>query len=169
MNNFVFSTWLNSTGGPLIVMEEARANLWSGTSGMPSGALSDYDIACKTADYAASLSVHGTDVLVLGDEPLQTMVATTADIRLIVRWKWADSDADVRSAIERFDFNAATPIERMNIRWSDTPLVMFDAADVFNAAECLRFSAWIGMNTVTTFIHEPTVSTSLLIHAIAPT
>jgi hypothetical protein len=145
--------------------KEARANLWSGANGTPS----DYDMACQPIDYAASLSMHGTDVLVLGDEPLQTMVATAAGIQLLVRWKWADSDADVRKEIERFDLDAASPIERLNIHWSDQPLVMFDAADVFNAAACLRFSARIGMNTVTTFIHEPTARTSLLIHAITPT
>ncbi|RBB31836.1 hypothetical protein DPV79_40210 [Burkholderia reimsis] len=162
MNKYAISDWINSSGGPLVVMEEAKAPLWNGSSGNPS----DFDLSCQPADYAGRLAVHGADVLVLGDEPLQTAVATSDSQQLIVRWKWADSEADVLTAIEKIDFGAINIIEELTINWINQPLVVFDAADTFDPAQCLRLSTHRGANQVSTFIYQPTSRTSLLVHSI---
>ncbi|MFC0397422.1 Imm21 family immunity protein [Paraburkholderia rhizosphaerae] len=163
MNKYVISDWINSSGGPLVVMEEAKALLWNGMSGNPS----DYDLACQSADYSNKLALHGTDVLVLGDEPLQTAVATSDSRLLIVRWKWADSEADVLGAIEQIDVGMVNIVEKLTINWANQPLVVFDAVDTFHPSRCLRFSAHSGASKVETFIYQPTSRTSLLVHAIA--
>ncbi|KVF64941.1 Imm21 family immunity protein [Burkholderia vietnamiensis] len=163
MSKYVFLNWINSSGGPLVVMEEAKASLWNGMGGSPS----DFDLACQSVDYANKLTLHGSDVLVLGDEPLQTAIATSDSRQLIVRWKWADNEADVRAAIEHIDFNTINIIEKLKINWVNQPLVVFDAVDIFDPAQCLRFSTHSGSNEVSTFIHQPTSRTSLLVHAIA--
>jgi hypothetical protein len=105
-------------------------------------------------------------VLVLGDEPLQTAIATSDDFLLIIRWKWADSEADVHAAIKKIDFDAVSYIEKLNIEWLDKQLVMFDAADVFNSRQCLRLKINSRKNEISTFIYEPTSTTALLIHVI---
>ncbi|MCA8277346.1 immunity 21 family protein [Burkholderia sp. AU30280] len=163
MNKFVISDWISSSGGPLVVMEEAKASLWNGMSGNPS----DYDLACQSADYSSKLAVHGSDVLVLGDEPLQTAVATSDSRLLIVRWKWADSEANVRVAIEQIDFDTVNVVEKLTITWANQPLVLFDAVDTFDPSHRLKFSAHLDSNEVSTFICQPTSRTSLLVHAIA--
>ncbi|WP_018606547.1 Imm21 family immunity protein [Uliginosibacterium gangwonense] len=163
MSKYVISDWMNSSGGPLVVTEEAKAPLWNGMRGNPS----DYDLACQSADYTCKLALHGSDVLVLGDEPLQTAIATSDSHQLIVRWKWADSEADVRAAIEQIDFSKMDLVEKLTVNWSDLLLVMFDAVDTFDATKCLRFATNFGENEVSTFIYQPTSRTSLLVHAIA--
>ncbi|WP_347554685.1 Imm21 family immunity protein [Robbsia sp. KACC 23696] len=160
--SYSFSNWLNSSGGPLVMMEERKAHLWTGVN----GTTADYEVACQSDDYASQILSHGANVLILGDEPLQTMVAIGSGVQLLVRWKWADSDADVRSAIEQLDLSAASPIETLAINWPSESLVIFDSADTFNPAANLKFSASVGMNAVSTFIHEPTPRLSLLIHAV---
>ncbi|QVN23426.1 Imm21 family immunity protein [Burkholderia pyrrocinia] len=162
MNRYAISDWINSSGGPFVAVEETTAPLWTGTSGSPS----DYDLACQSVDYASKLKLHGADVLVLGDEPLQTAVAISDSRQLIVRWKWADSDADVRDAIEKIDFDMIDVIERLTVNWVNQPLVVFDAADVFDPTQCLRLATRHGTNEVTTFIYQPTPRTSLLVHSI---
>jgi hypothetical protein len=162
MTKYVFSDWLNGSGGPLVAMEEAKASLWTGVDGSPS----DFDQACQSADYASRLLLHACDVLVLGDEPLQTAIATCSDHQLIVRWKWADSESDVRDAIDQLDVNAVDVVEKVVVEWIDQPLVLFDAADIFDPAQCLRFSTHPGPNEVSTFIYTPSPRTSLLVHSI---
>jgi hypothetical protein len=162
MSKYAISDWINSSGGPLVMMEEAAALLWSGSNGNQS----DYDLACQSNDYASKLALHGSDVLVLGDEPLQTLVATSDKSQLIVRWKWADSDAEVRVAIEKIDLQAVEIIERLNLNLVDEHLVIFDAADTFDSNECLRLSMSSGAKEVSTFIFQPTPRTSLLVHSI---
>lgn len=164
MTKYVFSDWLNSSGGPLVVMEEGKAPLWTGAGGSPS----DYDRACQSADYASKLLVHSSEILVLGDEPLQTAIATSNDRQLIVRWKWADSESDVRDAIDQLDLSAVDVIEKLVVDWKDQALVMFDAAETFDPAQCRRFSTRSGPNEVSTFICAPSPRTSILVHALTP-
>jgi hypothetical protein len=162
MRKFNFSEWLSSSGGPLVVVDESKAALWTGIDGQPS----DYEIACQASDYVSTLTMHGSEVLVLGDEPLQTAIATSDDFLLIIRWKWADSEADVHAAIKKIDFDAVSYIEKLNIEWLDKQLVMFDAADAFNSRQCLRLKINSRKNEISTFIYEPTSTTALLIHVI---
>lgn len=164
MSKFKFSTWLSSSGGPLIVMDESRANLWTGIDGQPS----DYDLACQSNDYAEKLTTHNSQVVVLGDEPLQTAIATAEDLLLIVRWKWAESEADVKAEVEKIDFGLVSFIEKLAVEWVDTTLVMFDAADTFDPDESLKFQIHSRVSEVSTFIYDPTPDTSLLIHVVKP-
>ncbi len=164
MSKFNFSTWLSSSGGPLIVMDESRAKLWTGVDGQPS----DYDLACQVNDYAEKLTVHDSQVMVLGDEPLQTAIATADGLQLIVRWRWAESETDVEAEVEKIDFGSILYIENLVVEWADRKLVVFDAADTFESGACLTFQIQSPRSEVLTFIYDPTPDTSLLIHVIKP-
>lgn len=164
MSKFTFSKWLSSSGGPLIVMDESRANLWGGFEGQPS----DYEIACQSGNYAEKLIMHNAEILVLGDEPLQTSIAKSENLILILRWKWAEDKADIYEAINEIDLDLISSIESIDIQWGETRLVVFDAADTFNSADCLKFQTHSTANNIITFIYEPTAETSVLIHAVSP-
>ncbi|WP_244814032.1 Imm21 family immunity protein [Caballeronia sp. Lep1P3] len=164
MSKFKFSSWLSSSEGPLVVMDEAKAASWNGIDGQPS----DYDLACQTRDYTSKLTVHGAGALVLADEPLQTAIATAADTLLLVRWKWADGEADVQAEVEKMDLGTVSYVEKLDVEWIDRQLVMFDAADVFDPRRCLAFVTSSRRNKILTFMYEPTPRTSLLVHAFNP-
>lgn len=164
MTQFKFSKWLSSTGGPLIVMPKNRAFLWKGIDGNPS----DYNLACQTSDYAEKLELHDEKILVLGDEPLQTAIATSEKKIAILRWKWASSEAAVRQAIESLDFDSHAYIESIVIEWTDTKLVIFDAADKFHTENSLTLTIRSRKSRVLTLIHEPSPETAILIHVIQP-
>jgi len=173
MNKYVVSDWIDSTGGPFIVMEEAKAPLWNGIwNGLNEDGVwdgehsSDYDLACQCEGYVGKLTLYGTDVLVLSDEPLSTTVALSDDQLLIVRWNWAESKASALEAIQQIDCNAATIIEKLVVDWVNQHLVLFDSSDRFDPAQCLRFSTDQGAHEVATFVYQPTPETSLLAHSI---
>lgn len=162
MSRFTCSTWLTSTGGPLILMDSAKACLWTEIDGQPS----DYDLACQTSDYAQTLITHGAQVVVLGDEPLPTTIATRDDVLLLVRWRWAESEADVQAALDNLDFGQVSYIERLSVEWAGTELVLFDAAYNAGSTEGLNVQLHSRNTEISTFVYEPTPDTALLIHAI---
>ncbi|MFD9432040.1 Imm21 family immunity protein [Streptomyces sp. NPDC060002] len=61
-------TWLETEGGPLIVVPRTALPLWPGTEG-------DYDRACEMMGFVGALALpDGAEALVLGDEPLSGSV-----------------------------------------------------------------------------------------------
>ena len=109
MSRFRFTDWINSTGGPLVAFEEKSAHKWTGIQGDPS----DYEIACQAKGYVDMVHLHGSEILVFGDEPLQTLAAYCETSILIVRWMWAESEHGIFSEIEKIDLNNINYVESM--------------------------------------------------------
>ncbi|MGW0394027.1 Imm21 family immunity protein [Streptomyces sp. NPDC003042] len=111
-------TWLETEGGPFIVVPHAALSHWTGTEG-------DYDRACEVMDLVGVLELpDGAEALVLGDEPLST--AYLPEDRVLVRWCHAEGEEGVADIIL-----AGLP----TAEWEEGPvlsttgeLVMFDAA-----------------------------------------
>ncbi|MFE6868814.1 Imm21 family immunity protein [Kitasatospora sp. NPDC057692] len=111
-------TWLETEGGPFIVLPRDVLSHWSGTEG-------DYDRACEVRGLVGVLGLpDGAEALVLGDEPLST--AYLPDRRVLVRWHYAESEEGVVDIVL-----AGLP----TAEWEEGPvlrtageLVMFDAA-----------------------------------------
>jgi hypothetical protein len=155
---------MNSLGGPLVALEEKCAHLWNGIAGEPS----DYDLSCLASGYTGKIFTHGSEVLVLGDEPLQTCIATSIDSIFIVRWLWADRDEDVFREIKKIDLKSVQYIDSIKITWKFKEIILFDAADRSNINNCVSFSVLSNENKISTFLLHPNKRTSLLVHAIAP-
>lgn len=82
--------WVESLGGPLIVVPEAILPSWrGGADEEPPDADDDYERACAVADYAGVIPVGDGQGLVLGDEPATTCYLP--EHRAFVRWAAADS------------------------------------------------------------------------------
>jgi hypothetical protein len=164
MKSFHFSKWINSLGGPLVALEEKCVHMWNGVEGEPS----DYDLSCLVSGYTGKIFTHGSEVLVLGDEPLQTCIATNIDSLFIVRWLWADSDEDVFKEIKKINLKSAQYIDSINITWKFKEIILFDAVDRCDINESVSFSVLSNKNKISTFLLNPNKRVSLLVHAIEP-
>ncbi|MER6393795.1 Imm21 family immunity protein [Streptomyces sp. NPDC001523] len=151
-------TWLDTEGGPFIVVPRAALSHWSGTEG-------DYDRACEVTELVDILALSdGAEALVLGGEPLST--AHLPDYRLLVRWCYAESEDGIADIIR-----AGLP----TAEWDEGPvlsttgeLVLFDAAYFGTEVGTLTDSAALelgpGRYRVDSASLEPDPLTSFLIH-----
>jgi hypothetical protein len=114
--------WVESEGGPLIVLPEGSVASWGGRHGQDGE--TDYD-RTLTVDGLISLLRFGAETaLILGDEPAST--AYLPERNTFVRWYCADSEQalldGVEAAIDSAEWEAG-------IFWDVTgPVVLFEAA-----------------------------------------
>ncbi|MER8185046.1 Imm21 family immunity protein [Kitasatospora sp. NPDC094015] len=87
--------WIESEGGPLVVLPEEALGAWRGTDGDAPD--SDYARACAVDGYAAVIPAGPAEALVLGDEPAATTYLP--EHRLFVRWCAAESEAALFAAL----------------------------------------------------------------------
>lgn len=108
----------------MILIPQVLRPRWRGTLGVPS----DYELACGVEDYVGVIEKDGSQVLVLGDEPLQTAVASVNGRPCLVRWVYAPStDAAESSVAAMASVHLGTPVESVAIRIASSPLVLMDA------------------------------------------
>ncbi|MGW1773731.1 immunity 21 family protein [Streptomyces sp. NPDC002104] len=114
--------WVESGGGPLIVVPEVVLSSWSGADGDASE--TDYDRACGVDGYAGLVAVGQVEALVLGDDPAST--SFLPERGLFVRWCAAASEEELLGSIDVALAEAVWEPEQM---W-DVPGagVLFDAA-----------------------------------------
>lgn len=86
--------WIQSTGGPFVLISNELLDRWSGYYG-------DYDRACGIQDWLGVLDVGSGQALVLNDEPMQTTAWSAGDRTLLVRWHHATSEEAVVGQLER--------------------------------------------------------------------
>lgn len=143
--------WINTTGGPIVVLQALHAAAWGGAEDDPDcedelDGWGDYGTACRVDDriglvgygepvegiapqYKAEFGPDGAPfrALVLGDEPLMSTFVPVH--RIALRWYCADSYehlfATVEAALPQADWTS--PLE-----WEVPPggLVMMDSAFV---------------------------------------
>lgn len=162
MKAYEFSDWIESSGGPLVVIEKHLAPLWGGTNGNPS----DFDLACDTVNYVELVSTRSVTALVLGDEPLRTIAAHSDGHTLIVRWRWATSEQDVLKAIQSIKL-PSTYEEHLDIVLPSGTLAMFDSATQYSETGVINLKTHAGKNAIQTFTYSPNPEMNLLIHKIS--
>ncbi|MET8261772.1 Imm21 family immunity protein [Micromonospora sp. NPDC005205] len=91
--------WVDSGGGPLIVVPTTALGQWKGASDDDDDSWGDYDRACRVDGYVGVLDVGAAQALVLADEPASTTYLP--DRRIFVRWLYADSEAEVVRLVPR--------------------------------------------------------------------
>ncbi|MET8451378.1 immunity 21 family protein [Streptomyces sp. NPDC005209] len=127
--------WVESGGGPLIVVPEAVLPFWAGADGEDMA--TDYDRACEVDGYVGLLPVGNSAALVLGDEPAST--SYLPDHAAFVRWSAANSEEELLAGVPAALDAAAWGDE---VRWDvPGPVVLFDSAwpgDESERAEHLR-------------------------------
>ncbi|MFD7972751.1 Imm21 family immunity protein [Streptomyces clavifer] len=126
--------WVESMGGPLIVVPVSALASWGGcTEGglMAADATTpdDYDRACAVNDLAGVIPVdeNGAQALVLADEPATSCYLPQH--RAFLRWLAADSEAGLRAAADTVLADQATVWEECGTWASDGPAVLMDSAE----------------------------------------
>ncbi|MFD7028292.1 Imm21 family immunity protein [Streptomyces sp. NPDC059917] len=128
-------TWVESMGGPLIVVPVSALHQWDGCTkeGVILGGTDepdDYDRACAVEEYAAVISLGDTgtaSALVLGDEAASTCYLP--EQKLFLRWLAADSDTELLAAAAAVLSDPATPWEDCGVWETDGPAVLMDSAE----------------------------------------
>ncbi|MEW2132419.1 Imm21 family immunity protein [Streptomyces sp. NPDC005435] len=126
--------WVESMGGPLIVVPVSALAAWQGcteTGAMAGDATApdDYDRACAVDGLAGVIAVGeaGAQALVLADEPATSCYLP--EHRAFLRWLAADSEAGLRAAAETVLAVPATRWEECGTWVSDGPAVLMDSAE----------------------------------------
>jgi hypothetical protein len=127
--------WVESGGGPLVVVPETVLSFWAGADGEDMA--TDYDRACEVDGYVGLLPVGDSVALVLGDEPAST--AYLPDQGTFVRWSAANSEDELLAEVPAA---LAAAVWENEVRWNvPGPVVLFDSAwpgDEADRAEHLR-------------------------------
>lgn len=166
--------WLNSAGGPLILLERESGPYWMGNletaeSRRGEGAThpTDYDRACGVEDYVGLILVGPSQALVLNDEPMQTTWwPLDKSNGMLVRWRWATNEDEVFAVMSNIPTNVWEDTG-LNLRFSNGDLILFDSAYHFNEIESsisIRLEA--GLYSIQTAEYRPTPTVSLVLHRL---
>jgi hypothetical protein len=104
-----------------------------GTAGLSIGdvtdAKTDYDRACAVSEYAGVIRCGPGNVLVLGDEPMQSAFIDGGENQLaIARWVYSQSDRDAGEILQESMDGGLEIAGRISFEIEHGPMVMFDAA-----------------------------------------
>ncbi len=135
---------------------------WQGTRGVPS----DYDVACGVEGYVGVIEKDGSQVLVLGDEPLQTAIASLNGRSCLVRWAYAPSHEAAQHSIAAMEpIHLRGPLESVAIRIVHSPLVLMDAgAPGESPGVTSEVELTPGAYSVHVYEFAPTQDTKFLVH-----
>jgi hypothetical protein len=173
--------WVESKGGPLVVLEKELMNAWSGlrpsrpncdlTNDLTTSAESDYSRACAIDDYVGIISIRGGHALVLGDEPLRTTwwppLETTPG--LLVRWWSAVNESRVIELMQRSSEASFEP-RSLPFTVNSREMILSDAALTGNRLQDqgLTFELMPAVYSVETAFYRPDEKTSLWLHRLSP-
>ena len=187
--------WMNSAGGPLLLVPGELLLSWGGvcppTDGRkieatfrwdgPDSSACDYDRACDVDGYLALLEIGDGQGLVLGGDPMGTawwpLMASDGTGAcmggILIRWFYADSEADVIEAVARVP-EAAWADDGLALVVGQEPLYLMDSASPggelgeFVHEDHLKIHLPAGRYAVATAVVEPDPHTSLVLHQLKP-
>ena len=163
-------TWVESTGGPLILLEEDLVPHWRGYLSLSDSSLTDYERACEVSDYLGTIGVGSGSGLVLGEQPYSTtwLPASELDYGIIVRWVCAENEAAVIQALN----------ELSNRNWQRTDvvvevttgkLILFDSASPgYDIKTFIAVQIPKGSYVAETLHYDAHKDTSLTLHRFVP-
>lgn len=118
-------TWVDSRGGPLIVVPTAVLPEWAGGSPDYDVTAGDYGRACAVDDLAGVIAVGGATAIVLGDEPAST--CWLPEHMAFLRWIAAESEAAIRGAASTVLVDPETVWEDAGTWETPGPAVLIDS------------------------------------------
>ena len=161
--------WIESAGGPLLLLEKSLLPRWHGYA-RNDATMTDYERACEIADYLGVVRVGSGYGVVLGEEPFSTTWwhCQKSGLSLIVRWVYAESEAKIIEALKSLppDHWLTTNVE-LEIREGE--LILFDAACPFTEIDnSLTIKIPQGCYIAETLHYKPNEDTSLILHRFVP-
>ncbi|MEV8375853.1 Imm21 family immunity protein [Kribbella sp. NPDC056861] len=124
--------WVESMGGPLIVVPVSALGNWNGCTlqGMIAGEgliVDDYDRACELVELAGVIDIGDQQGLLLGD--ISSPSCYLAEHKVFVRWDGADSAEQLFEATERLLADENTAWDDCGVWETDGPAVLMDSAE----------------------------------------
>jgi hypothetical protein len=180
--NYGLSTWVESNGGPLLLLARDLLPFWSGIRPSNVSAADfdnvydydfdcDYNRACEVKDYLGLIEVASGTGLVLGGEPLSTtwwQIHDDLKLGLLVRWMWADDEASVIQSLANIPESIWEP-GNLICHVGTEPLCLFDSAYLGseiaeNKSESLLMEINPGAYSLATADYSPDEETRLILH-----
>lgn len=169
--------WIESLGGPLILLGNDDLHQWGGVSRSSKNQFeSDYDYACSVDDYLGILDLgveesKDMEILVLNDEPMMTTSIKLDENEIILaRWKWGNNSSSVD--------NYLMEIKKLNLEFKldkhivftvkSDKLLLFDAtyAGWDDDIDYLEIPSVPGNYNLFSLSYQPDNETSLLLHKL---
>ena len=152
---------ISSSGGPLIALPESLLPSWRGAA----DGGSHYRLACAVTDYAGVAHLAGQELLVLGDEPLQTAVSNWNDTIVIARWLYAPDEAAIVRCIDQA--NWGEPVETLAWQPSESRYVLMDSArEGTNPGPSLELAMTVASYAVATCVVKPNPDVGAILHTL---
>jgi hypothetical protein len=173
--------WIQSNGGPLLLLPQDLLETWEGAdppSGGrrveaefrfdPTGPATDYDRACDIGEFVGAIEIGEGFGLVLGDEPLATTwISLGPTAGVLARWRFGPShEAVERSLISVADL--AGWQESLVFHLTSRPSVLLDAAEPGSERMGRRLVIDLtpGQYVVETLEFRPEAEIALLLHRL---
>jgi hypothetical protein len=177
--------WIDSAGGPLILISDKSYNQWSGilkrslyldniieeADDFLDTDEADYGKACTVQDYLGVVNVGSDTALVFGDEPMLTTIFHSVDDKVVVaRWFYGEDEESVDNYLKSIDLNSIDNWEfSLTVNLSSGKQYLFDSACSESMLEkgnneFLIVNIKQGEYRIWTSIYEPNDKTKLLIH-----
>lgn len=159
--------WIESGGGPLILLPECLSRSWRGTLGSPHNPISgDYARAARVRDYLGKIVVGNGTGLVLGGDPLPATIIRDDQGLVIARWVYAASEEAAMVALRRAEALTYVP-EAVLFENTDEVVVLMDAAlPGRDLRDSLQVKLPTGTYGVATAEYTPDTETSFVIHRL---
>lgn len=174
--------WIDTAGGPLILISDKSYNLWSGILKRNSyldGKIedaddflnsdeTDYGKACLVQDYLGIVDIGDDTVLVLGDAPLLTTVLHSAGNSVVMaRWDYGENEELVDHYLKTIDLSSIDNWEfALTFKLSTDRQYLFDSACSASMLDngnndCLSLNMKQGDYKIWTSIYEPDDKTKI--------
>lgn len=142
--------WIQSNGGPLILVPEARCAQWRGIDEDPATGASHYDIACSVTTNVEVLQVRDVEILVLGDEPLRTAWIPQRNGGILARWVYADSEQSILAVLNENHLDDLLAPTDLTF-YAPGPCLLFDSAEPGDdiVGDFLRLSLSLSLKVTT--------------------
>jgi hypothetical protein len=162
--------WIESGGGPLILIDSELASEWGGISGNYGSpeSISDYERACAVDDYLGVVDLRRGTALVLGDEPMRTSIVTVEpnDV-LVVRWVWAPNERKIVESLPMALVSDDWVETDCKLTHSSESFVIFDSAEQFREAnDLITFPFSHRLSKISTLEFKPNDAIFLVLHRI---
>lgn len=176
--------WIDSAGGPLILISDKSFGLWSGilnrsaylknieedSDDFLDPEEADYGRACLIEGYLGLVKVDNEDALILGGEPMLTTFFFASGKPVLARWFYGEDELFVENTLLNIDSDAIKNWEFATMFDINTDKqFLFDSACSKtmldeNQWECLEINIKPGQYKVSTSVFEPDISTKLILH-----
>lgn len=177
--------WIDSVGGPLVLLSEKSFKLWSGVLNRKSyleniiedaddftdADQADYGKACLVEDYLGVIEIGNDSALILGEEPMMTTVFNSTDEKIIIaRWSYGESEEIVDHLLENIDLSSIDTWEfALSFQLTTNSQYLIDSACSATMLEhetedYLLLSIKPGKYKIWTSIYEPDNNTKLILH-----